>query len=94
MPEPRRVPGAACPGHIGYIFDADYHGQGYATEACRAALAPAFDVLGGAHVVAGITKENLPSVRLLGRLGLKEIGGGMFAVSREEWRRQRSAASR
>jgi len=79
--------------NIGYIFNFDYHGRGYATEACRAALARAFDELGAARVVTGTAKANLPSCRLLKRLGLKETGEGMFAISRDEWRRQNGIAS-
>ncbi len=76
---------------IGYIFDADYHGQGYATEAGRAALARAFDALGAAYVITGTAQENLPSVRLLARLGLRQIDEGPgWAISREEWRRMTS----
>jgi RimJ/RimL family protein N-acetyltransferase len=31
--------------NIGYIFNSDYHGKGYATEACRAAIGHAFNRL-------------------------------------------------
>jgi ribosomal-protein-alanine N-acetyltransferase len=73
--------------NIGYTFDADYHGKGYATEACRAALARAFDVLGIARVVTGTPEENLPSCRLLRRLGLGETAEDPgWAITREEWR--------
>ena len=75
--------------NIGFIFDADYHGQGYASEACRAALARAFDVLGAARVVTGTAEANLPSVRLLERLGLKKAGEGQgydYVITRDEWR--------
>jgi ribosomal-protein-alanine N-acetyltransferase len=74
--------------NIGYIFDADYYRQGYATEAGRAALARAFNDLGVSRVVTGTARQNLPSVRLLARLGLKETdeGPGCYAITREEWR--------
>jgi ribosomal-protein-alanine N-acetyltransferase len=74
--------------NIGYIFDSDYHRQGYATEAGRAALTRAFDALGAARVVTGTARENLPSVRLLRRLGLTETAHDPgWAITREEWRR-------
>lgn len=44
--------------NIGYIFDADYHGQGYATQACRAALTRAFDVLDARSVPKLIRGSN------------------------------------
>jgi ribosomal-protein-alanine N-acetyltransferase len=75
--------------NLGYIFNFDYHGQGYATEACRAAIAHAFGRLGAARMVTGTAPENLPSRRLLGRLGLCETGEGMYALSRDEWLAQR-----
>ena len=75
--------------NIGYIFDADYHGHGYATEACRAALARAFTVLGVTRVVTGTARANLPSIRLLERLCLREEAEreGCFLLTREEWQR-------
>lgn len=76
---------------LGYVFDADYHGQGYATEAGRAALARAFEVLGVDRVVSGTAKENLPSCRLLERLGLRQTAEGpVWVISREEWKRRHS----
>ena len=76
---------------LGYIFDADYHGRGYATEACQAALARAFTELGAERVVTGTAKANEPSCRLLARLGLRPIPEpeGMYALSREEWEARR-----
>ena len=83
-------PAEGCPEtefNLGYIFNSDYHGQGYATEACRAALRRAFTELAADRVVTGTAKANEPSCRLLARLGLTPIAGseGMYALSREEW---------
>ena len=75
--------------NIGYIFAADYHGRGYATEAGRAALARAFETLGAARVVTGTAEANLPSVRLLQRLGLRRADPGQgydYVITRAEWR--------
>lgn len=55
--------------NLGYLFNADYHGQGYAAEACRAALDDAFDRLGADAVVTGTASVNIASRRLLERLG-------------------------
>ena len=57
---------------LGYIFHFDYHGQGYATEACRAVLAYAFDRLQAHRVVTGTAAANRASCRLLERLGFKK----------------------
>lgn len=44
-------------------------GQGYATEACKACLLHARDVLGFSTMIARIAADNLPSRRLALRLG-------------------------
>ena len=59
--------------NLGYIFHANYHGQGYASEACRAVIGRAFDQLQAERVIAGTAALNLPSCRLLERLGFKII---------------------
>lgn len=59
--------------NIGYIFDSDYHGKGYVTEACRAALSRAFDELQAEAVVTGTAEANEASCRLLERLGFRLI---------------------
>lgn len=59
---------------LGYIFNFDYHGQGYATEACRAVLAYAFERLQARQIVSGTAAANLTSCRLLERLGFQRTG--------------------
>ncbi len=59
---------------LGYVFDEDVHGQGFATEACTAILQRAFDELHAEKVVAGTAAINVPSRRLLERLGFVKIG--------------------
>jgi len=71
--------------NLGYVFHPGYHGQGYATESCRATMAYLFDSLAADGILTGTRTENEASVRLLKRLGLKEIAPGEFALSREEW---------
>ncbi len=61
---------------LGYVFNFEYHGKGYATEACAAMLHRAFAGLGAERVTAGTAAANLPSCRLLERLGLKRISEG------------------
>jgi [ribosomal protein S5]-alanine N-acetyltransferase len=65
----------ACKAYgLGYGFNFDYHGKGYATEACRAVLDYAFSELGAELMNSGTTAKNEPSVRLLKRLGFKKVG--------------------
>ena len=60
--------------NLGYVFHADYHGKGYATEGCRALLDHAYGALGADRVVSSTAVANGPSSRLLRRLGMVETG--------------------
>ncbi len=71
--------------NLGYVFHPAYHGHGYATEGCRAAMRYLFEQLGADGILTGTHPDNTPSVRLLERLGLKEIARGEYSLSRDEW---------
>jgi RimJ/RimL family protein N-acetyltransferase len=72
--------------NLGYVFHPGYHdGQGYATEACRAAMGYLFETLAADRILTGTHPDNQDSVRLLQRLGLREVARGEFAMSRAEW---------
>lgn len=71
--------------NLGYVFHPAYHGQGYATEACRAAMRYLFEVAGAEAILTGTNPENAASVRLLRRLGLSEIGNGEWTITRSQW---------
>ena len=58
--------------NLGYIFNFDYHGKGYAAEACRAAISHALDRLQAQRVLTGTAAVNRASCRLLERLGFKK----------------------
>ncbi|WP_028185657.1 GNAT family N-acetyltransferase [Salinispora pacifica] len=88
---------------IGYSFDPGYGGHGYATEAVAAMVAYSFDRLGVRRITAGCYADNLPSVRLLEKLGMRreqhgvgdswhaELGwvdGYTYALLAAEWRHQ------
>ena len=60
--------------NIGYVFDSNYRGHGYATEACQAILNRAFDQLYALRVISGTAAVNRNSCRLLERLGFQKIG--------------------
>lgn len=59
---------------LGYIFNNEYHGHGYATEACRAVLDDGFRRLGIHRVCAKCALQNEPSWRLMDRLGMRREG--------------------
>lgn len=60
--------------NIGYVFNFNYHGHGYATEACKAILNRAFGQLQALRVISGTAGVNRNSCRLLERLGFRKIG--------------------
>jgi [ribosomal protein S5]-alanine N-acetyltransferase len=66
--------------NLGYVFKAEFHGKGYASEACRAVLAHAFRTLLAQSVVAGTAAVNHPSCRLLEKLGFQKTGESMGSL--------------
>lgn len=66
--------------NLGYIFNFGYHGKGYATEACRAAIDHAFGRMGADTVLSGTAAENRASCRLLERLGFKKTTEGVGSL--------------
>jgi RimJ/RimL family protein N-acetyltransferase len=69
---------------IGFAFLPRFWNQGYAYEAARATLDYARDTLGIARVVAVTLAENVSSIRLLERLGLRAAGAIRLADDGEE----------
>ena len=59
---------------LGYVFNCDYWGHGYATEACRAALDDVFANHSAHRITATVNPANEPSWRLLERLGFRREG--------------------
>lgn len=56
---------------IGWMLRRDCWGHGYATEAAQAVLRDAFERLGAAEVIADIRPENVASIRVAERLGMR-----------------------
>jgi RimJ/RimL family protein N-acetyltransferase len=86
---------------IGYILDPTHAGQGYATEIAGALLRICFDDLGVHRVTAGCYADNVASVRVLEKVGMRReqhgiqdswhaelgwIDGYTYAMLRDEWR--------
>jgi len=59
-------------GEIGYVFSPEHGGRGYASEAAHAVLHLAFDGLGLHRVMARVDARNMPSARLLTRVGMRQ----------------------
>jgi RimJ/RimL family protein N-acetyltransferase len=60
--------------NLGYVFNFDYHGKGYATEGCGALISYAFEQFGADKIVTGTAAANHPSCQLLKRLGMRKTG--------------------
>ena len=59
---------------LGYGLRKQFWGKGYATEISQALVRRAFFELGAASVVACVTVDNLASVRVLEKAGLRRAG--------------------
>ena len=58
---------------IGYMFKDKFHGYGYAYEGTKAIINLLVKTYGklGTKIIAGVASENIPSVKLLDKLGFK-----------------------
>lgn len=67
---------------IGYSFNKNYHKKGYATKAVNAFVEFCFEKLNTERVEAMVLVDNMPSIKLLEKLGFKNEGllkkGGML----------------
>lgn len=59
---------------IGYCFNPDYWGNGYATEAAQTLLGLAFDTFGVHRVFATCRPGNMASANVMRRIGMKQEG--------------------
>jgi len=91
--------------HLGYIFDPDHSGRGYASEAVAAVVDHSFRRLGVRRITAGCFADNAASVRILEKVGMRreqhgvgdswhaELGwldGYTYALLEDEWRADRA----
>ncbi len=66
---------------LGYIFNPEYYGRGYATEACKGVLQFGFDTLSVHRVSAKCSPENVRSWKLMERLSMRREGHGLKCVT-------------
>ena len=79
---------------LGFRFYSEYWSRGYATEAAGASLELGFGTFGLDRIIGRSMRENLPSVRVLQKLGMefcevREESGRLFliyAIDRDRWR--------
>jgi RimJ/RimL family protein N-acetyltransferase len=101
---PRFLPEILPAVEVGWRFDPDVWGRGYATEGATAALDEAFGTLGLQQVCSVPQADNPPSVRVAERLGMRlartvtvpanerrgALVGALFEVTAAEWRARRA----
>ena len=63
---------------LGYRFDPAFWGRGLATEAARACCTLAFGQLGLGHLIAIIEAENLASIRVAEKCGMRHERDATF----------------
>lgn len=61
-------------GEIYYLLDPDYWGQGYATETAKRLVRTGFNDFDLHKVEAGVATENIKSIRVLEKIGMKREG--------------------
>lgn len=90
---------------LGYIFNPDFHGFGYATEASQALLALGFEGAGMHRIYARCDARNVASAKVMERLGMRReahfrehvlVKGAwdeelIYAMLEDEWRARRAA---
>lgn len=59
-----------APLEIGWRLIPEHNGKGYATEAAKAIIAFAADQVGATYLVAVADPDNVPSQRVMQRLGM------------------------
>jgi RimJ/RimL family protein N-acetyltransferase len=59
---------------IAYLFDEQYWGKGFATEIAGVVLQRAFQTMGLKRVVAVAFPENVRSIAVMERIGMKPVG--------------------
>lgn len=69
--------------NLGYRFDFDYHGNGYATESCQAIIEYAFIELNAEKIVASTALDNQPSCNLLFKLGMRKISEKVVSFKKD-----------
>jgi ribosomal-protein-alanine N-acetyltransferase len=73
-----------------YLLKAKYWGQGLATEAARVLLDYAFGTLNLPQIDSAAASDNLASVRVMEKLGMRSLGldaegGRAFTLTKEEY---------
>ena len=92
---------------VGWCLSPAHQGQGYVSEAATELVRICFEDLGVRRITAAAFADNLPSLRIMERLGMREenhgvrdslhrdlgwVDGVVYALLADEWRANRGAA--
>jgi len=69
---------------IGWVFHQAYHGRGYATEAALALLRCGFEELQLHRLIATCQPENIPSYRVMEKVGMRREGFFQKCIYRDD----------
>ena len=70
---------------VGYTISPGFQGHGYATEAIRALVDYAFGTLGAEIVRAHASAENVPSIRVAEKVGMRLVERVEYREGDEVW---------
>jgi RimJ/RimL family protein N-acetyltransferase len=83
---------------LGYRFHKRFWGKGYATESSILSLDYGFDTLPLTNVIARACNENVASIKVMQKLGMRfreamnfnGLAGSVYEISNVEWQKKRS----
>ncbi len=70
--------------NLGYCFQPQHHGNGYAFESCLALFEYAFNTLDASKIVTGTAAENADACKLLNKLGMEMTGSSKCSFYRDQ----------
>jgi len=69
---------------FGFNFHVEYHGKGYATESCKKVIDYMYKELEAEYITAGTAVVNIPSNKLLTKLGFKLVREKKMSFRKDE----------
>lgn len=65
---------------LSYQVKKEYQNKGIATEVCRAIVEYTFKRLEKDSIIANVNKKNIPSIRIMEKLGFNSLGNGKYIL--------------
>lgn len=67
---------------LSYQVKKEYQNRGIATEVCKAIVDYTFDRLEKESIIANVNEKNIPSIRIMEKLGFSPLGNGKYILYR------------